>query len=116
MSDKSYVSMEQRQCFVCGEKYDTGAILLDKHLRNSMARTTVTGTGLCPEHQAKVDEGYVILIGSDPNDTRVRTGDVVYVRASVWDNIFNVPLPEKRIAFMDKETLEALSKMQVSGD
>lgn len=30
---KSYITMEQHQCHVCGKIFDTGALLLDTHLR-----------------------------------------------------------------------------------
>jgi len=48
MNDKSHVSLEQRVCLVCGTTFDTGAILLDKRLRQHLDRHTVTGWGLCP--------------------------------------------------------------------
>ena len=46
MSEKSYVSLKQGACLVCGRPYDTGSILLDLRLRASMACHTVTGWGL----------------------------------------------------------------------
>ncbi len=51
MTDKSYVSLEQHVCLVCGHAYDTGNLLLDKRLRASMQRHTTTGMGLCPDDQ-----------------------------------------------------------------
>ena len=46
--DKSHVSMERRVCRVCGREYDTGAILLDRRLKKSMDRHTLTGGGFMP--------------------------------------------------------------------
>lgn len=66
MNDKSHVSMEERVCLVCGNPFDTGAILLDKRLRQSMAHRTVTGWGLCPEHEQMFKDGYVALVECDP--------------------------------------------------
>jgi len=43
---KSHVGMEQKVCPVCGQAFDTGVILLDKRLRNSLERKTVTGWDL----------------------------------------------------------------------
>jgi len=55
MDDKSYVSLEQRLCLVCGTPFDTGNLLLDRRLRASMERHTVTSWGLCAEHQKLAD-------------------------------------------------------------
>ena len=38
MNDKSHVSLEQHVCLVCGKAFDTGTILLDKRLRQSLAQ------------------------------------------------------------------------------
>src|SRR3546814_20782436 len=65
MNDKSHVSLEQHACLVCGARFDTGAILLDKRLRASMERHTATGWGLCPEHQKLSDAGFVALVECD---------------------------------------------------
>lgn len=48
MNDKSHVSIEQHVCLVCGQAFDTGAVLLDRRLRASMAHHTTTGWDLCP--------------------------------------------------------------------
>ena len=39
---KSYVSLEQAQCPVCGAVFSSGAVLPDKRLKNSMEHHTVT--------------------------------------------------------------------------
>ena len=36
--EKSYVTMEQKQCPVCGKIEDTGSLLLDKRLRKIKGR------------------------------------------------------------------------------
>lgn len=106
MSDKSYVTMEQHKCMVCGKDFDTGALLLDQRLREVFDRNTVTGWGLCGEHLKLYDDGYIALIGVDesksgphgdtikPEDA-YRTGRIAHVRREVWPRIFDVPLPEK---------------------
>jgi hypothetical protein len=65
MPEKSYVSMEQKKCLVCAKDFDSGAILLDRRMRQSLDRTTLTGWGLCPEHQKLYDDGYIALVGCD---------------------------------------------------
>lgn len=105
---KSYVSMEQKQCLVCGTVYDSGNILLDTRivngkLRQSMERNTVTGYGLCPEHQELFDKGYIALVEATspshganlkPEDA-IRTGTVCHLKREAADHIFNIPLDSK---------------------
>lgn len=105
--DKSHVSMEQRQCIVCGCIYDTGAILLDKRLRKSMERHTVTGTGMCPEHQKLKDQGYVALIEADEK-TKNRTGRLIHLKADVWPDIFKEPAPTGGVCYTDKAVCDML--------
>lgn len=107
MSDKSYVSLEQNVCLVCGHTYDTGSLLLDRRLRDSMDRYTVTGWGLCSEHLRLHAEGYVALVECDPErsgnpgagDTVLpqnvyRTGPMAHVRRETFSAIFNMPVAE----------------------
>lgn len=127
---KSHVSLEQRICLVCGQPYSTNAILLDKRLRQSLERETITGFGMCGEHYAKYQEGYIALVGCDPEKTRVRgstvdpedayrTGEVVHLRFTAWPNIFNSPLPTKDgrplpLVFVDQAVI-AMLKSRVEG-
>ena len=83
--DKSYVTMEQHQCHVCGKIFDTGALLLDTHLRNRFDRNTVTGSSLCPDCNKQIDDGFIIFIvvkdgetGSNP----YRTGELLFHKAA----------------------------------
>jgi hypothetical protein len=129
MTEKSHVSMEQQVCIVCCKAYDTNAILLHKQLRPVLDRHTVTGWGMCPEHQKLKDEGYVALIEIDeakstpsvghnphgqiqPNDA-YRLGRVVHVRVSAWDNIFKgQPVPLHRVTFVESAVVDMLEKLQ----
>lgn len=108
MEEKSYVSMEQHVCYVCGKTYDTGSILLDRRLRASMKRNTVTGYGICEEHKAKIDEGYVILIECADQYGSNRTGQLAYVKQDRFKDIFNSEPPEKHIAFAEQGVIEKL--------
>lgn len=56
---KSHVGMETKVCQVCGIEYQTGAILLDTKLKDSLSRYTVTGYGICQEHS---DTNYIHLV------------------------------------------------------
>ena len=92
MSDKSYVSVEKKQCPVCGTLHDVG-ILLDRRLKDSMEQSTVTGYDLCPEHKELHEKGYIAFIGvpddynpqddiANVSDTP-RTGDVIHIRREI---------------------------------
>ena len=111
MNDKSYVSMEQHQCVVCGAIYDTGSILLDIRLKNSLENHTLTGQGMCPEHQKLKNEGYIALVVVTNEKTKTRSGEIVHIRSSVWENIFNVPVPQHGVAYIPPEVLTQLQAM-----
>lgn len=126
MMGKSYVTMEQQRCLVCGQDFDTGALLLDRRLRDRFERTTLTGMGLCAEHQELYDKGYVALVGIDPEksgkhgdtlhfDAAYRTGRVAHLRFEVWERMLNRPLAQKDrkplpMVFVDDEVITLLGK------
>lgn len=118
---KSYVSMEQKVCVVCGIAYDSGAILMDTRLRNSMEVKTTTGWGLCDEHQKLMDEGYIALVeatGTEGSSTlkqenAIRTGNIYHLRRAVAHNIFNVKLPDDLpMVFIEPGVIEKIQAMQ----
>lgn len=102
MTNKSHVTLEQRQCVVCGNVYDTGALLLNKRLRNVFAQHTLTGYGLCPEHDALHKRGYCALIEC-ANDAQpafiedvVRTGQVLHVPYALLHVVLNIAIDESQ--------------------
>ncbi|WP_295380794.1 ATPase [uncultured Pseudacidovorax sp.] len=125
MDHKSFVSLEQRLCTVCGRPFDTGHLLLDKRLRPSMTHHTTTGWGLCPEHQKLFDEGFVALIECDParsgvpaGSTRLqpeqayRTGRLAHLRREVFTRVFNVAIDdEQACVFVESGVIERLEAM-----
>ncbi|VGO13675.1 hypothetical protein PDESU_02232 [Pontiella desulfatans] len=126
---KSHVGMEQKVCPVCGQAFDTGAILLDKRLRNTLERKTVTGWDLCPEHAKQWEKGYIALVECDPEKSTFtdgtikpqdayRTGRIVHIRKAAADRIFDVEI-KSPVAFVEPGVVDALEKMQegeTSGD
>lgn len=75
---KSHVSLEQKMCVVTGKPYDTNGILLDTTLKESLEKHTITGWGLSPEVQEKVDDGYVALVEIDyEKSTKVSDEDTI---------------------------------------
>jgi len=123
VSEKSFVSMEQHQCPVCLEVFDTGSLLFDMRLRESMDRATVTGHSPCKDCQAKIDDGYIALVGVKGEDNTTaktlkpeaakRTGSMLWLRKIAWDKIFDMPLPEAHsYVFMSEEAIEKLTDME----
>lgn len=121
--DKSYVTMEQNVCPVCGKTFDTGAILMDTRMRDRFERSTLTGHSLCPEHQAQADDGFVFLIAADPSQSRTspdgskmklqdarRTGEVCAIKREAAARIFNCEVGP--VNFCDPGVIKALQKMQ----
>jgi hypothetical protein len=123
MRDKSYVTMEQNVCIVCGKPFDTGALLLDRRLTNRFERYTVTGWGMCPEDAQKHADGFIALVECDeersnargkatmnPQDA-YRTGTLCHIKAEAFRHVFNAPLPPKGVAFVGPGVIEKLTAM-----
>ncbi len=113
---KSYVSMEAAVCPACGREHETGALLLDRRLRPRFERVTVTGWEPCETCQGHIDDGRVILVAIEepatdlvrPEDA-IRTGALCYIREAAFEHVFDVPIPPRRIAFIDGAVLELLT-------
>lgn len=123
--EKSYVSMGQKICEVCGRQYSDGTILLDRRLRNSMNRETVTGFGMCDEHRKLKEDGFVALIGIDESASVIdtannmvkqenaeRTGSIAHLRKPAFEQVFNAPAPEGMVAFVPQGVIDMLYQMQ----
>lgn len=121
---KSHVSVEKKLCPICGAIHDTG-ILLDTRLRDSLESSTLTGYEICPEDQQKLDNGYIALIGAvDENSNKSklqleeanRTGDIVWLRRTVAEQIINVDLENLPFVFCDPQVVEYFKNLKVSED
>ncbi|MCE5232264.1 MAG: ATPase [Mizugakiibacter sp.] len=125
MNDKSHVSLEQHVCLVCGVRFETGTILLDRRLRASMEHYTATGWGLCAEHQKLFDDGFVALIECDPQrsgspaggaklkpEQAYRTDRVAHLRCDVFVRVFNMPIAtDLPCVFVEPGVIERLQSM-----
>ena len=113
MSDKSYVTMEQHICPVCGKTFDTGNIIMDKRLKESFDSKTVTGYGLCEEHEELFNQGYVALIEIDEKKSNLagknkdihskdvyRTGNLAHIKIDIFRNIFSFSPPHRNQAYV----------------
>jgi len=104
MNTKSYVSLEQHLCLVCGSTFKTGDILVDRRMRPSMEMYTTTGWGLCAEHQKLSDDGFLALVECDPqrsdkgpngtlsNNGAFRTGRLAHIKREKCASVFNQPV------------------------
>lgn len=127
MSEKSYVSLKQLLCPACGHPYDSGEIILDRRLRNSLEHKTVMGFGgPCPNCQKHIDDGRVILVAIDPKQTMAealdwdnptpaevyRTGDIAYLKDEAFMNVFGMKeIPKGKIVWVDNEVIQKLKEM-----
>lgn len=122
MSDKSYVSLEQKVCPITGKTFDTNSILMDTRLKDSFDKYTVTGWEICPEVQQQLDKGFVALVEIDeeksskrangrykPEDV-YRTGNICYLKTEAFKNIFNVEL-NTPFVFVDENVISKLNSM-----
>ena len=124
--DKSYVTLEQNICVVCGDTYDTGSLLMDRRLRDTFEKHTTTGYGMCPEHQKLKEDGYVALIGADESKSSLRangnmnpedahrTGNIAHLRTEAWENIMDTPVPDKMMCFCGDDVIELLKTKTIT--
>lgn len=123
--EKSYVSIAQEVCFVTGNLYDSGEILIDKRMENSMEHKTTVGMGICPEVRELFAKGYVALIEIDlaksgrGNDKKLslkdayRTGNIAYLKRDVLKELFTVPLEDSQdIVYIDEKTFQHLVELK----
>lgn len=124
MSDKSYVTLEQRVCHVCGKQYDTGSLLIDKRLCKKFEHHTVTGWGLCEEHQKLFDDGFIALVeATAPAGAKMlkqedanRTGNIAHLRRPAFNRVFNTEAPVSLpMVFVEPGVIEELQEMTEKG-
>lgn len=131
--EKSYVTLAQKICIVCGGVYNTNEILLDRRLRKQFDMHTVVGYGMCPEHQKMKDDGYVALVAVDPSKVKLtndkegnavvkgadqvyRLGPLAFLKNEAFDAVMNVKRPENGVCFVHPEVIEMLQQSQTDAD
>ena len=119
---KSHVSLEQHHCPICGYDKDTGAILLDKRMRESMEHHTLTGMSICGDCKEQGDKGFIALVGADPDksviiDNRIkpdgvyRTPEYLWLKRDVAMQIFNVPIDDHPFLYIEPEAIEKVKEI-----
>lgn len=119
---KSYVGMEQHQCPICLEIFDTGNVLLDKRMRASLEEHQLTGLSPCPECQARLDDSFVALIetaspAAGQKTTSIeeaRSGNLAWLKKDIFIQVFNQPVPPYSICFIEPGVIDALNAMKQS--
>ena len=123
MSGKSYVTIEQQMCPVCGKVQDSGAILLDQRLRERFNQHTTTGYGMCEEHEKLRQYGFIALVVVDETKSPVtgstlhtqdayRTGEVINIKAAALKDMLSdkAKYPNKGMAFIPQTFADVLRK------
>lgn len=122
MMDKSHVSLEMKVCIVCGHKYSAG-VLIQKNLRPTLERETITGYGMCEDHEKLSKDGYLALVGIDPTKSEIlpngnvkpegvyRTGNVAHIRRTIMHQVIDAKLPDgQEVVFVEDEVIHMLKK------
>ena len=121
MSEKSFVTIVDKICIVTGKQFHANELMMDLRLKDSFDKHTLTGYGISPEVQEKLDDNYIALIGFDASLTTpnpelasdfYRTGDVAYLKSNVFEDIFTVELPKDKFTFVEKEVIDYLQTLQ----
>jgi hypothetical protein len=124
MDDKSYVSMEYKICPVCGRKHNYNCgILMDTRVKDTLDRETITGEGMCEEHQNMCDDGYIALIGIDPEKSELpekegkvdpskvyRTGSIAHIHKDMFGSMFDVE-HEGPIILVSEQVIKEIEKI-----
>jgi len=106
MTNKDFVKMEQKICPLCGvtHTHDTG-ILMHKQMRNIKDEDTITGYGLCEEHDKLHEDGFIALVECEnpQDDSRThlkmgeanRTGRFIHIKRKVLREMIDIEVPDK---------------------
>ena len=116
---KSYVTLEQNQCPVCLDVFDTGSLLLDKRLRDTFEHHTLTGHSMCKDCASWIEQGYIHLIVASRAPTTeagrvdwagpTRTGEIMHMKRSLAERLFNLAIED--VMFIDEQTKDALDQL-----
>jgi hypothetical protein len=118
---EDYVRLERKLCPVCGQQFDSGAILLHKRLRSIPKEAALTGYEFCKECTAKRDEGYVAMVEIDPArsgggstkkmEDAYRTGRLLHIRREAAAKIFKDFDTTLDMVWIDAEVFDMLVSM-----
>jgi hypothetical protein len=119
--EKSYVTIEQKVCPICGKTYDSGDILLDTRLKETFEHYTVTGMQICSDCKELAKDRIALIVATAPNEYVTvkpedanRTGEILWMRRDAAKEIF-INLPEKELdremMFINPDAAEKLKQL-----
>jgi len=120
---KSYVGMGHDRCPICATDHGD-SVLIHKNLKEVFedSNKVLVSIELCPDCKAKRDESYIALVEIDAEksggytetikpENAWRLGGIAWVKAEAWKKIFDVPVPEKGMAFVGSDVIAMLEEM-----
>lgn len=121
--EKSFVTLEQNVCPICGKVFETGNLLMDTRIRNGKTmetfdKYTVTGYSICEECQKMIDDGRVALVEinepSDPNNLTLdnvdRTGKIGWVKREAVQQLLPEFPEDKLMCYIEKGILDEMGE------
>jgi hypothetical protein len=113
-----FIAMEESQCQICGvvHQHNTG-ILIDKRMRD--IKNTVTGLGLCEEHDDLYKQGMIAFIEADNAESEKlkfqdanRTGRVLWINLEDVRGLLDENFPDgMELAFVTVQGFDAISDL-----
>ena len=102
------MKQKMKTCRVCAQFYTPKDIIL----KDPNDSVTIK-RGLCEKDQARLDQGYIAVIGIRGKDVnikpRMRTGCIAYMSKKDFKKLFNVPPPLRGITYCVQHILDGLS-------
>jgi hypothetical protein len=126
---KSFASLEQKICAVCGETFDTGAVLMQTRWKQGsegdLEHYTITGLDLCEEHKRLYEDGYIAIVAIDEGKsiqphtplTVYRLGAIAHLREAAFLQTFQgIPTRDEDnkllpMIFCDPQVIDILEDM-----
>lgn len=110
LSEKHGLNPSLACCFACGKEY--GVALLGRLKGDEEAPRYVLTEELCDDCKKAIEDGYVLCIGYSEvkNGGPIRTGECLKLKEKAFKKVFDAPVPEHKICYMQKEVIEHLLK------
>lgn len=116
---KSHVTVEQKVCPICRETFDSGAILLDRRMRETFEHYTTTGFDQCKKCIAMNEDGYIALVGvsNSPSGDTLKPEDADYSKEYLWlkrfvaEQIFDWETGNHPFVFIEPEAITKVKEI-----
>lgn len=122
---KHNVALEAKICIITGEKYSTDSILVNKQPTNKGPGINegelITGYGISPKAQKKLDKGYVALVGINEEKSKekkgkvkfedaYRTGKLMYIKGNALE-VLGIENNGHQIMFVGEKILKQIQEL-----